>query len=192
MTAPPPCIQQSREEANGPEFCSLGFAMGDAVIRQCLEGAIFAAIGVFSIQDGVRLSAAARREGVFDLIGPDRYIMVIGAILIMIAIAHVANAFITRRVIPADGPGVDDAAVENKFGVLVSLTAAFAGYAIFAPLAGYAATTLVFFCVTYFIMGVRGWLGVLGASIITAAVFVLIFSVLSSMPLPRGILGLPT
>jgi hypothetical protein len=161
------------------------------MMRYSLESLALAAIGAWSIWDGVRLSTEVRREGVFDALGPDRYIMIVGGILLVLSVARVWAA--RAEWLAEHGPSASPSAAPDNAPPLkfILLTVAFAGYALVAPYTGYGLATLLFFAAVYWIMGVRGWLQMIAATVISAAVFILLFIKLADMPLPPGILGLP-
>jgi hypothetical protein len=161
------------------------------MMRYALESLALAAIGAWSIWDGVRLSAAVRREGVFDALGPDRYIMILGGILLVLSVARFWAARAEWQAEHGQ-PGLSGEAPDNapplKF---ILLAVAFASYALVTPYTGYALATVLFFAPVYWIMGLRGWLRLIAATAISAATFTLLFITLADMPLPPGVLGLP-
>jgi hypothetical protein len=161
------------------------------MMRYALESLALAAIGAWSIWDGVRLSTDVRREGVFDALGPDRYIMILGGILLVLSVARIWTA--RAEWLAEHGPSGSSAAAPDNAPPLkfILLTVAFAGYALIAPYTGYGLATVLFFAAVYWIMGLRGWLRLIAATAISAATFILLFITLADMPLPRGILGLP-
>lgn len=160
------------------------------MIRYALESLVFAAIGIWSIWDGFRLSAVSRREGVFDALGPDRYIILIGGILCLLSVIRFLASFSEAQ--PERGTRETDAPKERAISLrLVLLTLAFAGYALVVPFGGYVLTTALFFAVVYWIMGLRNWARLVSAIVLSTAVFAFVFITLADMPLPRGRLGLP-
>lgn len=159
------------------------------MMRCVLESLLFGSIGIWSIREGLQLNAS-RREGVFDLLGPDRYIMLVGGILVALSIVRLVTSRAEWQV--EQGVGAFEGRRENAVSLqLVLLTLAFAGYALFVRYGGYALTTAAFFAAAYWIMGLRDWLKLTSAVVLSTAAFVILFVKLADMPLPRGMIGTP-
>jgi hypothetical protein len=157
------------------------------MIRQIVEAGILSVFGLWSIWDGYRLMADARSVSSFDALGPDRYMMVLGAVLVLSSALYFraarAEAAVAR---PAAGAASDDN-LDLRRLCLVAL--AFAGYILLAPLGGYVGTTAIFFFAAYWIMDLEGLVRRAVAAAITTAAFAIVFIVLADIPMPLGLLG---
>jgi hypothetical protein len=155
-----------------------------------LETLALVIFGAWSIQDGYRIQHTVRRPGMFDAIGPDRYIMVLGALLIGLGIAYgLSSRAALATATPGESPQTARAPALQR--ITVALVLAFALYVLIVPVTGYLLATLVFFCASYWTMGVRSIRSLAAAAVLSAAAYAVIFIGLSDMPLPRGMLGSP-
>ncbi|MDQ0338189.1 cell division protein FtsW (lipid II flippase) [Caldalkalibacillus uzonensis] len=69
------------------------------------------------------------------------------------------------------------------WAIILSLTV----FIITLPYLGFILASLLFILVVSWVMGVKKWIPLLGASVISTAVFVFIFTKLLHLPLPRGV-----
>ncbi|MFZ4808401.1 MAG: tripartite tricarboxylate transporter TctB family protein [Hyphomicrobiaceae bacterium] len=152
-------------------------------MTQKLMSLILIVVGAVSVQDGLRLQAAERAQSMYDEVGPDRYMMGLGALLVLAGLA----LFFDRR-----PERVAAAAPEGGSRVpgFVALLVTVVVYALAMPWLGYTLATLAFFVVGFRVAGV--------ASVARCAVYGLaasgfsywLFVRMAGMPLPRGVLDL--
>ncbi|WP_375459938.1 tripartite tricarboxylate transporter TctB family protein [uncultured Enterovirga sp.] len=145
-------------------------------------GVLLAAGGLLFVWDGRRLGREARADGMFDDLGPDRYIMLLGGLL---AVAGVAIALQAKP----------DKEVQRQRPALwppslpVLFTLAIAGYALLMPWLGYTAATFLFFAVAFGMASRRPWQSTAAMSVVSTALSYVLFVRVANMPLPGGILG---
>lgn len=148
-------------------------------------GVIFVVFGGVWCWDGWRLETTQRADSMFDELGPDRYLVVLGAIMIA------AGASLLLK--PPPGPATLGLPASGSLWwpprPPVTFTLAIVAYTVAMPLLGYAIATFLFFLVIYPLAGQRSLASVFSYSAITAAAFYLIFDKFSDMALPAGPLG---
>ncbi|MCO5090105.1 tripartite tricarboxylate transporter TctB family protein [Bosea sp. (in: a-proteobacteria)] len=134
-------------------------------------------IGAVMIWDGWLLGQNERATSVFDFLGPDRYGMLIGALIafcgLVISLSRSTNA----------------AAGEGNLAP-VSFTIALSAYAAIMPWLGYTIATFVFFVAAFLLAGRRKLLPTLFAGAVSTAGFYFIFVYFADMPLPTGVFGI--
>lgn len=145
-------------------------------------GGLLALFGAILVWDGWRLGREARPDGMFDDLGPDRYMMLLGGLLlaagITIAVQAKGGAVTWRRPVlwPLSSP--------------VVFTLVMAGYALLTPLLGYTLATFLFFVAAFQLAHPRRWPVTVGISAAATAISYVLFVQLSDMPLPRGLVGI--
>lgn len=141
-------------------------------------------IGAVMARDGWRLWHDDRGDGMFDVLGPDRYIILMGGLLalcgIIIALSKPAYAL---------AGGEDEAEEKGNHRVPFVFTAVLVVYALIIPVLGYTGATFLFFLAAYYLAGRRRLVPTLLTSAFSATCFYLLFPYFADMPLPRGILG---
>lgn len=153
-----------------------------------LWGLALVSIGVLWMWDGWKLWQSERADSMFDSLGPDRYLILMGGLLALTGLI----IGLTKPALSAAGAsGSGERAERNPFfSPPVTFTLVLVGYALLIPILGYTGSTFIFFLVAYFLAGRRNMVATLVTSTISAAVFYLLFPYLADMTLPRGILGL--
>lgn len=146
-------------------------------------------MGALWIWDGWKLQQAERMRSMFDALGPDRYLMLMGGLLVL---TGTIIAFSKPEPVLVDG-SFDQSPEQSWFERLtaapVIFTFALAAYALLIPIFGYVISTFLFFFAAYYIAGRRNLVRTLIASVISTAAFYVIFPYLADMILPRGIFG---
>lgn len=146
-----------------------------------LWGGFLTILGAIWVWDGWRLGVAQRGQAMFDSLGPDRYIILMGGLLVL-----------TGLIIAFSKPEVEDGDIGEVEGSKLTpflFLLVLAGYALLLPWFGYTLSTFLFFVAAYYLAGRRRIFGTLVASAVTAALFFLIFPYFSDMSLPRGFVG---
>ena len=152
-----------------------------------LLGLSFLLFSAVSIWDGMRIAGSVRLRGTLDLIGPDRYLLGVAALLAVVGALLLVQGILTlRKAQPAAGPAADEGGGYVHFALIGILLV----YAILLPIAGYLITTLAFFLVTFRVMGMSRWGVNVISSIASTALFWSAFTVLADLPLPKGLLGI--
>ena len=152
------------------------------VLSDRLWGTALVTIGAIIIWSGWSLWQSERSASMFDALGPDRYIIFIGGLLILAGICIGLGASA-----PSANAGREESGKSyvTPAGFLIALSV----YALAIPWLGYTISTFLFFVGAFFLAGRRNIVSTLVASVISAAVFYLIFPFLAEMPLPTGAIG---
>jgi hypothetical protein len=150
-------------------------------MTRLLESLVLLAAGALSIWDGWRLSRDERPQALFDVVGPDRYLIGLGVVLAILGLLHMTTAL--ARV---DNAGAPDEGTNTRTAfALAGLTIL---YAAAIAVLGYALATAVFLVAAFKAMAMRSLGRAVLASLAATAVFVVIFVFVADMPLPRGLL----
>jgi hypothetical protein len=148
-------------------------------------GIPFILIGAASIVDGWRISLEAREGANFDAIGPDRYLLALGVVMLAAGLWRL----IVRPELPAEPDGA--AGAPQTAGTLwtpvlvVAMLAAFAGA---TPAIGFSPACFLFLAAQFWLLGARPWWKVAGGAAVAALAFHAAFVWLADMPLPSGYL----
>lgn len=145
----------------------------------------FLTFGAVWCWDGWRLETMQRADSMFDELGPDRYLVVLGAIMLAVGASLLLK--------PPPSPVPAGLTPSSSFWwpprPPVTFTLALCAYTLAIPLIGYAIATFLFFLVVYPLAGRRAPVPVLAYSALTAVAFYVIFDRLSDMALPDGPFG---
>lgn len=149
-----------------------------------IQGLLFMALSVVSIADGWRITSDVRDGANFDPIGPDRYLMIVSATLLVIGLWLVVGVRPVAVGVPAKAtPRVWP---PSNF-VLVLLTLSIFAFAI--PWVGFLVACLGFFVIMFRLLSDWNWTVTLGAAVITSLAFYGGFIRLADLPMPKGVLG---
>ncbi|TCT06215.1 tripartite tricarboxylate transporter TctB family protein [Aquabacter spiritensis] len=146
-------------------------------------GLMFIAFGAVWMWDGWRLETAERSSSMFDDLGPDRYLVVLGLIMVAVGVALAVRP--PPNLMKRDG----GAAAFWPPRPPVTFTLAMVAYALIMPRLGYVAATFLFFILIFYLAGKRSVLANLGYGAVCTAVFYVIFKQFADMPLPTGLLS---
>jgi len=166
-------------------------------MAQALLGIALLVFGVASILDARRIGSTIRRRGTLDIVGPDGYLLGVGVLLLLLGVLLALQAWLQwRRAAPRDAGAAAAAAAaatatadEGGYAHF-ALIAALLGYAVLLPIAGYAASTVVFLLAVFRIMGVRSWARSAAGALALTILFYVAFTRVADLPLPRGWHGL--
>jgi len=150
-----------------------------------LGGALFV-LGCVSLWDAYGIASRQRRPGVFDSLGPDRYLMTVAVMLLIVGLC--VNVQEARRAPPPVSRHAQRSNAEAARAHLW-LLAAMCSYIGAIAVVGYALATFAFFALAFWIMGLRSWRWNVASSVALATAFVLLFQYLADMPLPKGAFG---
>ena len=145
-------------------------------------GVIFVLIAGVSLWDANRITTTLRKPGGFDSLGPDRYLMAIAVVLLVLGVSLAVQGALSLRTKPetTEEPG------SRRHLWLFATVCAYAG---FIWLVGYAPATLAFFLVTLWIMGQRDWRWTVPSAITLTLAFFLLFEYAADISLPKGQFG---
>ena len=147
-------------------------------------GAIFLVLAGISFWDGQRITQNLRKPGVYDSLGPDRYLMLVGAILLILGVAVAVQGARERRAAVATQESGDP--VSQRHWWLLATVCAYSALIWFV---GYAAATLVFFIAALWIMGQRDWRWNVPSAVALTAAYYFMFQYAADISLPQGIFG---
>ncbi len=148
-------------------------------------GLLFIIFGAVWCWDGWRLETSQREDSMFDELGPDRYLMVLGVIMLAVGI----TLFIKPPAGAANAKFSLDRAAWWPPRPPVTFTLALVAYTLLIPPLGYAASTFLFFLVIYHLAGKRTLPSTFAYSAVSAGIFYVLFEKLADMPLPVGPFG---
>lgn len=149
-----------------------------------LLGALFVVFAAVSFWDGYRIATTLRRPGVYDGLGPDRYLIAVGAVILVLGIALAVQGFLEMQRAAPKSEEEEPASRRHLW-----LLAAICGYAVLIWFLGYAASTLLFFIAALWIMGHRDWRWNLSSSVALTLAFFLLFEYAADISLPKGVFG---
>jgi len=156
------------------------FSKTHVTIHGFCEFIVFLVFGIFAIFDGIRIYKTIRREGSFDLMGPDGYIIILGIALILFSSIYFVNSFFESQ--------IPDSSIRNSINKskLIKLFLSFLFYSISIYIVGYPISTYLFLGYLFWVMEVNSLKKIILYSAITSSIFILLFNYLLKMPLPRG------
>jgi len=157
------------------------------MILHRLQAALFMLLGAVSLADGWRIARQAREGANFDAIGPDRYLMALGALMIA------AGFWSLLGRMQAEGQMQPQTAAEQHDGnaawSLVLTLGMLASFALALPYLGFAPACFLFIAAQLRVLGGWPWWRCLAAAAPIALAFHLAFITFADMPLPKGYFG---
>jgi hypothetical protein len=145
------------------------------------QGAILALLGAGSVLEAWRITQDAREGANFDAIGPDRYLMSLGVLMLVIGIWLALRPPVTDQFASLPERPKVDSTFYVTMAMLAALTAAL-------PHIGFTVASFVFLTVMFRRFGSWSWVRSAAASAITAAIFYITFIRVADVPLPHGYL----
>ncbi|MEP9377374.1 tripartite tricarboxylate transporter TctB family protein [Aquabacter sp. CN5-332] len=148
-------------------------------------GYIFIAFGAVWCWDGWRLETTQRADSMFDELGPDRYLVVLGVIMLAVGVALALKP-------PPSPLKLDIPEGGSKWWPPrppVTFTLAMIAYTIAIPPLGYAIATFLFFLLIFYLAGKRSLVSNFAYGTASAVIFYFLFDKFADMPLPVGPLG---
>jgi hypothetical protein len=154
------------------------------MILHRLHGALFLLLGVVSVADGWRIAQQAREGANFDAIGPDRYLIALGAMMLLAGLWGLLGRH---------PPETATAVLDRDAGAMSSLLLTLAmlvGFALLVPVLGFSPTCFLFVAAQLRVLGGWSWWLSLGVAALIALAFHAAFISLADMPLPKGYFGI--
>jgi hypothetical protein len=152
-------------------------------MHKILLGAIFLVLAGISFWDGYRIMTTLRRPGVYDGLGPDRYLIAIAVVMAILGVAIAVQGMRERR---RRQPAAANEPASNRHLWLLGTICA---YAVFIWFLGYALATLAFFVASLWIMGTRDWRWNLPSAAALTVTYFLLFEYVADISLPKGVFG---
>jgi hypothetical protein len=142
----------------------------------------FALLGAVSIVDAARIAYQAREGANFDAIGPDRYLLVLGVLMLAAGVWCLIHP--EQIGLPLSGKR-GAPAVPMTSRLLITL-AMLAGFAALTPVVGFSIACVAFLALELRLLSGWPWwkVAILAAGI--ALAFHVLFVRLADMPLPKG------
>lgn len=148
---------------------------------QRILGLALALLGLLSGWDSWRITRDARESGNFDAVGPDRYLLLVGCLMILTGLAMAiwpppaAPMQRSGRLWPPSKPAL--------------ATGGLVGAVILMPLAGFTLACLAFFLALYATLNRWTWQGVAASALVTTGIFWIVFVWVADLSLPKGPFG---
>jgi hypothetical protein len=156
------------------------------MLLQRLHGLLFLLIGVVSIADGWRITQQARQGANFDAIGPDRYLMALGALML----AAGAWRLLSRTLLQGEPRTPEDGQSAGALrGLLVTL-GLLGAFAFAVPLIGFSTACFLFLAAQLRLLGGWTWWRSVATAALIALAFHVAFIRFADMPLPKGYFGI--
>ena len=152
------------------------------MILHRLHGALFLLLGVVSVADGWRIAQQAREGANFDAIGPDRYLMALGALMLTAGVWRL----LSRPELGAKPQATIADRDEGATSKLVLTLGMLAAFAVLVPVLGFSLTCFLFLAAQLRIQGDWPWWLSLGVAAPIALAFDVAFMRVADMSLPKG------
>ena len=152
------------------------------MILQRAHGIFFMLLGAVSLVDGWRIARQAREGANFDAIGPDRYLLALGALMLA---AGLWRLFARPDQEAAPEVAMGDGAAGMTSHLVLTL-AMLAGFAALTPILGFSLACLLFLAAQLRLLGSWPWWKSAGVAAAIALVLHVTFIRFADMPLPKG------
>ena len=152
------------------------------MILQRAHGILFMLLGAVSVVDGWRIAQHAREGANFDAIGPDRYLMALGALMLVFGLWRLLG----RSQLEAEPQAAADEYAAGMRSTLVLTFAIFAGFAAITPVIGFSLACGLFLAVQLQLLSGWPWWKSIGFAVIAGLAFHVAFVQFADMPLPKG------
>jgi hypothetical protein len=151
------------------------------MMLQRAHGMFFLLLGAVSVVDGWRIAREAREGANFDAIGPDRYLLVLGALMLIGGLWRLLRP---SRLRAGTARSVGPAGVSAW--TVVATLAMLAGFAVLTPVIGFTAACVLFLIAELRLLSGWPWWKIASLAATVALVFHVAFIRFADMPLPKG------
>jgi hypothetical protein len=148
-----------------------------------VQGLLFIFFGAVSAYDGWRISSTVRASANFDAVGPDRYLLALSVVLIVVGILLAVRPSLPKASVSA--VQIWSWPPPHYLSVLIMLIL----FVALMPYLGFSVACLLFFVASYRLLGEWTWARVLAYSVLTTAFAYVVFIYFSDMSLPTSPLG---
>jgi hypothetical protein len=146
-----------------------------------VTGVLFIALGIVSMVDGWRITEQARPTGNFDAIGPDRYMMGLGALMLLAGLWRLLSRQEAQ-------PGARGATDSDGLPILASTLGLFAAFAFAVPFLGFSLACFLFLAAQLWVLSGWAWWKAVAVAVPLAIAFHAAFVTFADMPFPKGVL----
>jgi Tripartite tricarboxylate transporter TctB family len=153
-----------------------------SVLLQRAQAIAFMSLGTVSLADGWRISQEAREAANFDAIGPDRYLLALGLLMLGTGLWRLLRPGESE---PQPGQSAVGAPASMALHVVLTL-GALAAFVALIPVLGFSLAAVVFLAAQLQILGGWPWWKNAAAAAVIGLAFHATFVWLADMPLPRG------
>ncbi|MBX9840794.1 MAG: tripartite tricarboxylate transporter TctB family protein [Xanthobacteraceae bacterium] len=148
-----------------------------------IQGLLFVLLGAVSLFDSWRITETIRPTTNFDGIGPDRYLAILSALMIVLGLSLALR--------PMTSAGAGDWSDLRRWPLpdflIVAIVLALFVFAI--PIIGFSFSCLLFFSVLYRFLGKMSWPRTVIYAVLTTVAIYVIFIYFADMSLPKSFLG---
>jgi hypothetical protein len=149
-----------------------------------VQGFMYLLLGVVSLIEGWHITKTAREGANFDAIGPDRYLMALSVLLVVVGLWLVVRP----------PQSTEEARMSHWSGeartTLIVCIAMLAAFTLAMPYVGFTLGCFVFLTVLFRYLSDWSWLFSTAAAALTSAFFYVGLIRLADVPLPSGMAGL--
>ena len=147
-------------------------------------GAALLLFSLIAAWDATRITASLRLPGVFDLVGPDRYLLGVAVLIGGLGAGLLIQSFLTAGASSAPQIEDDEGPTSQRHFALIG---ALIVYAAAIPVLGYLISTFAFVIAAFRIMGLKDWRWILLSAAALVIGFYFAFERLADMALPAGV-----
>lgn len=146
-----------------------------------VTGVLFIALGIVSMVDGWRVTEQARPTGNFDAIGPDRYMIGLGVLMLIAGLWRLLSR-------PETEPNGRAGTESGELPILALTLALFAAFAFAVPYLGFSLACFLFLAAELWLLSGWAWWKAIAVAVPIAVAFHVAFVTFADMPFPKGYL----
>ena len=154
--------------------------------RVLVEGSLFFLIGLVNLAEGLRLKITMRESGLYDIVGPDNYALVLGFAFVITSIIYVVQGEQKSNI--RESKLDEESEVKGNWVQVTCIVGVLLLYAILIPTIGYLLASIIFFLLVLIIMGLSSWIFGFIISVVMALIYYILFCYLLGVTVPRGFL----
>ena len=148
------------------------------------QGVVYVLLGGISLAEGWHITQTARKGANFDAIGPDRYLMALGVVLVALGLWLALRPPQSSEEEPTSYLPAD---AHTNLLVCLGLLAAFT---LAMPYVGFTVGSFIFLAILFRYLSDWSWVRSASAAAIASAMFYIGLIRLADVPLPSGMVGL--
>lgn len=149
---------------------------------QRAQGILFMLAGIVSLVDGWRIATEAREQANFDAIGPDRYLLALGALML---VGGVWRLLAQPDLSAEHHRAIADHAT-GSMPTLATTLVMLAGFAALTPAIGFSLACLLFLAAQFALLSGWPWWKNVATAAVAASALHAAFIWFADMPFPKG------